>query len=87
VIDGVAFGVGVGVEVATDSRVIGVRVGVGELVIPSFDGIASNMIVACDDVVMDGAEVAVGVGEGVAVALAILIGAGVGLGVGSATFT
>lgn len=84
-IDGVAFGVGVGVEVATDSRVIGVRVGVGELVIPSFDGIASNMIVACDDVVMDGAEVAVGVGEGVAVAL--LIGAGVGLGVGSATFT
>ena len=84
-IDGVAFGVGVGVEVATDSRVIGVRVGVGELVIPSFDGIASNMIVACDDVVMDGAEVAVGVGEGVAVA--ILIGAGVGLGVGSATFT
>jgi len=85
VIDGVAFGVGVGVEVATDSRVIGVRVGVGELVIPSFDGIASNMIVACDDVVMDGAEVAVGVGEGVAVAL--LIGAGVGLGVGSATFT
>ena len=84
-IDGVAFGVGVGVEVATDSRVIGVRVGVGELVIPSFDGIASNMIVACDDVVMDGAEVAVGVGEGAAVA--ILIGAGVGLGVGSATFT
>ena len=83
-IDGVAFGVGVGVEVATDSRVIGVRVGVGELVIPSFDGIASNMIVACDDVVMDGAEVAVGVGEGAAVA--ILIGAGVGLGVGSATF-
>ena len=45
-IDGVAFGVGVGVEVATDSRVIGVGVGVGELVIPSFDGIASNMIVA-----------------------------------------
>jgi len=42
------------------------------------------MIVACDDVVMDGAEVAVGVGEGVAVA--ILIGAGVGVGVGSATF-
>ncbi len=83
-IDDVAFGVGVGVEVATDSRVIRVGVGVGELVIPSFDGIASNMIVACDDVVMDGAEVAVGVGEGAAVA--ILIGAGVGVGVGSATF-
>src|SRR6266446_2858338 len=43
------------------------------------------MIVACDDVVMDGAEVAVGVGEGVAVA--ILIGAGVGVGVGAAAIT
>ena len=42
------------------------------------------MIVACDDVVMDGAEVAVGVGEGVAVGVggAVAVAAGVGVGIG-----
>lgn len=78
VIDGVA--VGVGVEVATGSGVIGVAVGVGEFVVPSFDGAASNTIVACDDVVVDDIEAAVAVGVGVATK-----GTGVGVGVGSAT--
>ena len=51
-IDGVAFGVGVGVEVATDSRVIGVGVGVGKSVVPSFDGSASNITSTPDDVLV-----------------------------------
>jgi hypothetical protein len=77
VIDGVA--VGVGVEVATGTKIIGVAVGVGELVVPSFDGTVSNTIIPCDDVVVAATGAAVGVGEGEAV----VIGAGVGVGVGS----
>jgi hypothetical protein len=91
-IGGVA--VGVGVEVVTGSGVIGVAAGVGESVVPSFDGAASNTIVACDDVVVDGVEVevevavglGVGVGVGVGVAVATVISTGVGVGVGSGTF-
>jgi hypothetical protein len=81
VIDGVA--VGVGVEVATGAEVIGVAVGVGEFVVPSFAGTVSNTIDVCDAVVVDDMAVAVGVGEGVAVAT--VRGAGVGVGVGSAS--
>jgi hypothetical protein len=69
--------VGVGVEVATGCGVNGVAVGVGEFVVPSFEGAASNTIVPCDDVVE--VDIVAGVGVGVAVA----IGAGVGVGVGS----
>ena len=71
-INGVA--VGVGVEVATGTEVIGVGAGVGEFVVPSFDGSASNIISDPDDVlvaedvvvvVVDDVEVAVGLGVAV----------------------